>query len=152
MPTTHDGGGWVNTGGHPNGPGSHSLRFTFSEPLDLVVKSNTVDPEEELIVFGSGDKFYEQTFGAAATVTVPFGANNNGLRVVGGGFGLGPQDGAAYGETVSEETSSIVVTHRALVGNKYERIMVGAITVPEPGTMALLLTGLLALVAPLRKK
>ncbi|MEM7316712.1 MAG: PEP-CTERM sorting domain-containing protein, partial [Planctomycetota bacterium] len=154
VPTTHDGGGWIDTGGHPFESGSHSLRFTFSEPLDLVVKSNTVDPEEELIVYGSGPKFYEQSFGSTAVVTNPFGNSGNGLRVVGTGFGLNPDTGAAFGETVSENSRILTVTHKALVGKKFERIMVGSMIqqVPEPSALILIMVGLLTLSGPIRRK
>lgn len=152
VPTTHDGGGWIDTGGHPTQPGSHSLRFTFSEPLNVAIKSNTVDPEEELVVYGAGNKYYEQSFGATATVTNPFGANSNGIRVVGAGFGLDGATGAAYGETVSEDSQSVTVTHRALVGRKFERIMVGAVAVPEPSALVLLMVGMMGLIAPFRRK
>ena len=135
---------WIDLGGHMN-PGSHTLRFDFSAPLQLAVETNTVDSNENVMVYTLGDKVYRHHRGSPPIVQSMIGASAQGIRVQGSAFGMDPVHGASSGEIVSSSVSQMLyVTHQALAENKFERIKVGVV-VPEPSGFCGLLFGVLAL-------
>ena len=139
------GGGFVDTGGHLV-PGSHSLRFTFSENIPTVVEYATVDSDETLSVFNAGS---EQSFpisGAAPTVAFPSG----GISVTGNGQGIDPVTGASSGQILTNGTF-LTVTHTATADLKFERVRIGTL-VPEPNSFGLIAIGGLALIGKRRRR
>lgn len=127
-------------------PGSNSLIFNFSRPIFGVVKVSTLDSQENISVFSTGAEVYAHTSGVVPTVT-NIGSD---IQLNGNGLGLG---GTSQGEIWSgfQEVSRITVTHGALAGNKFERIMVGQV-VPEPNSAALLGIGAFGLLLSGRKR
>ncbi len=135
---------WLNTGGHAD-PGSHSLKFRFSTPVEMFVMTDTVDPNERLYVYATGEKSYQHLRGATPQVVHPLGTTGTGVMVQGSGFGLNPITGSSSGViTIDGESRLLTVTHQALNINKFERIKIG-ILVPEPGTFVLAAVGALGL-------
>ncbi len=123
--------GWINTGGHVV-PGSHSLKFRFSEPVKMVVTTNTVDLNERLFVYAQGDKSYFELRGATPQVEHPVGGTGSGVMVHGNGFGLDPSTGSSSGVIAIDGMSRLLtVTHQALHVNKFEHVKIGLL-VPEP--------------------
>ncbi len=139
------GGGKVNTGGHLV-PGSHSLRFAFSEAIPTVVEFETIDSNETLSVFNGGSESYFPISGADATVSRPTG----GISITGGGLGIDPNSGAASGQVLTSG-NFLTVTHAANASNKFERIRVGTL-VPEPNSFGLIAIGSLALLGRRRRR
>ena len=137
IPTRYAPGiGWINIGGH-RVPGTHALRFSFSEPVPVVVRADTVDMNEHFIVSADGEKEYFVIRGAMPTVANP-GPIANSILLRGKGFGLDPMTGASSGQIlIHGETTDVRVEHEALANEKYERIMIGVVAVPEPQTFVL---------------
>ena len=147
LPTASPFGRWIQTGGHPF-PGEHALRFDFSQPLQLVVKTHSVDPQELLFVEGGGEKAYYHARGSMPVVFNNLGSSAVDMMLNGTGFGLDPLEGAAMGEILTSlEADSFTVTHVATMSNKFERIMIGTL-VPEPHAGLLVLIGTCGLLLP----
>ncbi len=127
-------------------PGSNSLRFDFSEPVRLVVASETVDANEKQSVFTAGTETYMNTSGAAATVT----PNGSGITIMGTAFRITPT-GASFGQTLTSPVSTVTLGYEALAINKYGQWKVGKL-VPEPNSIALLGIGGLGLLMQFRKR
>ena len=139
------GGGWINTGGHLV-PGSHSLRFSFSEEIPTIVEFETIDSEESLGVYNSGSEVLCNISGAAPTGV----RSGGGLIVTGNGTGIDAFSGASHGQIMTFGRF-LTVTHGALADQKYERIKVGTL-VPEPNAFGLLMIGGLGLLGRRRKR
>jgi len=128
--------------------GSDSIRFDFSRPIAAVVKVGTLDSEENVSIFSTGNEIYIPTSGPAPSIT----SVGSGIQLNGNGLGSG---GTATGEILAAgfagTVSSVTVTHTALVDQKFERIMVGQF-VPEPNSAALLSIGAFGLLLSGRKR
>lgn len=127
-------------------PGMNTFRFTFSEPLRLVVRTYTVDSQERAGISTIGSEAYFHDFGANPTITNSLA----GILITGNGTGISPT-GAADGETLTSVASLLTVTHEGFRHNKYEQISVG-VFVPEPSSVSLFGIGLLGLVMRFRKR
>ena len=121
-------------------------RFTFSEPVDLVVATKTVDPDEIQSIFAIGPETYFPGPGGAADVT----PNGSGISITGTGFGFGP-NGSAFGETTSGPSSILTLNYQSLDIDKYGQWMVGKV-VPEPNSIALLGIGGIGMMLRGRKR
>ncbi len=123
-----------------------TLRFTFSQPLDVVVKSGTVDGREKVKITSAGAESYFHDYGAAPTIT----PSGTGIQIQGNGFGINPT-GAARGETLIPGVSLVNVTYSVLADNKFEFFMVGRL-VPEPSGLGAIGMGLLVFLRRLRSR
>lgn len=117
--------------------------------LPLVVKTQTVDPQERVWINASGTESYHHDYGAPPTVSNFM----SGINIEGSGFGINEM-GAALGETTTSG-SQLNIHYRALSPiniNKYEFTMVGTTGVPEPGSMSLLGFAVLGGLSLLRRR
>jgi hypothetical protein len=133
-------------------PGSHSFRFTFSAPLDLVVDTRTVDSNEVHSIFSTAVESYTNTSGAPAVVS----AVGTGISITGSGFGINPT-GAAFGTTTLDApVTRLTLGYRALSTppNKFGQWRVGVVTpaVPEPAAVSLFGIGVLGMLLRLRRR
>jgi hypothetical protein len=133
-------------------PGAHSFRLVFSAPLDLMIETLTVDPNEVQSIFTTANETYVNNSGAPATVT-PTGT---GIAITGNGFGINPT-GAAFGTTTLDApVTTVTLTYQALSTppNKYGqwRIFADKPVVPEPNAIALMGVGALGMLLQLRKR
>ena len=128
-------------------PNSASLRFVFSEPLDLVVSTKTVDADEVQSIFAIGPETYTNQSGAAPVVT-PVGS---GISIAGTSFGISPT-GASFGETTTGPSQLLTLTYEALSTDKFGDWMIGGTVVPEPNSIALLGIGGLGMLMEFRRK
>ena len=136
---------------HHATPASASLKFTFSQPLELVVATNTVDADEVHSIFGVGPESYTHESGAAPTVATV----GSGISITGNGYGINPT-GAAFGDTTTGPTAVLTLTYEALGTTapgleKYGQWMIGKV-VPEPNSVALLGIGGFGMLMQLRRK
>ncbi len=148
--TTTSAGGTTITTNHA-APASSSLRFAFSEPLELVIATKTVDADETHSIFGIGPEAYSHGSGATPTVAT----TGSGISITGVAYGISPT-GASFGETTTGPTSVLTLTYEALGTTapgleKYGQWMVGAV-VPEPNSVALLGIGGLGMLMQFRRK
>ncbi len=129
-------------------PGAHTFRFTFSEPLRLVIKTETIDPKESVTISTSSTETYFHESGAPPTIT----PSMSGISITGNGFRVAP-NGSAFGETLTGEASVLTVSYRAMnnVMTKYNQFAIGTL-VPEPNAIALLGIGGLGMLLQLRKR
>ena len=74
----------------------NEYRFIFSRSIPVVVMTATVDPTEQVRIFGVGNEVYFHGSGDLPTIS-PIGS---GIKMVGNGAGSGPA-GAARGETLT---------------------------------------------------
>ena len=129
-------------------PNSASLRFIFSQPLDLVIATKTVDADEVHSIFAVGSESYTNQSGADPTVT-PVGS---GIAIAGTSFGINPT-GASFGETTTGPSSVLTLTYEALNTEKFGQWMIGGtVVVPEPNSVALLGIGGLGMLMQFRRK
>lgn len=117
-----------------------SLAFNLSEPTDVVIEFNTIDPEEILTfatLFSPGTPAYVHGSGLLPNISSDFDISGNG-------FGLSP-NGVSSGFVIIQGATSFGINYEALANQKFDGISIGKInTVPEPGAFALLLPGFLA--------
>ena len=125
--------------------GSDSIRFQFSRPVSAVIKVGTVDFEENINIFSSGNEFYSHGSGPVPNVN---SIGGGGIQINGNGIGLG---GTAEGSVFTGQVTGVTVTHQALADTKFDRIMVGEF-VPEPNSAALLSIGAFGLLLSGRKR
>ncbi len=127
--------------------GSHSFRFVFSRPLDLVLEVNSVDRHETLSVFTTGTESYMHQFGGSPTVTTPSG----GIALNGVGFGVNPT-GASKGQIITF-ADRMTLSYQSSVSSpvKWERFRLATI-VPEPNTFLMTALGLVGLALRNRKR
>ncbi len=126
--------------------GSHSFRFTFSEPLELQVLTRFVDASEMVGVYGIGPEVYTQTRGSAASEAI----DGSGLKIQGTGYGVNSADGYV---TVGP-THLLTLTYGSMNGSggtKYNEFNIAKV-VPEPNSLSLLGIGALALFRRKRRR
>lgn len=114
---------------------SHGFTFEFSEPIDLIVNTFSLDQQEEYVIKGNSPT-YSNVSGAQPLVSPT--ATDVTLRGV--AFGLDPVTGAAEGNTFVNGTSSVMVTYTAFptLYNKYGSMrLFKAVPVPEPGSCSM---------------
>ena len=144
--TSTSGSGTVIGTNHAS-PASSSLRFVFSEPLEIVVATKTVDASETHSIFGVGTETYTHESGAVPDVLTV----GSGISITGTSFGISPT-GASFGETTTGPTSVLTLTYEALATDKFGQWMIGGTVVPEPNSIALLGIGGLGMLMQFRRK
>lgn len=134
--------------GHLESGDRNQFHLTFDTSLPLVIKTATVDIDEQVEIFGVGPETYVHMNGAAPTLT---NIGTSGLEIQGAGYGVGV--GAAAGETMTygQLNQAVIIRHDSLFRDKYEFFMVGT-TVPEPNSIALLGLGAIGLIMSGRKR
>ncbi len=129
-------------------PGSHSLVFTFSEPIEIELDFIRLDLQERLGVFGIGPETYVHSSGTAPII-VPTGS---GISLFGQGFGPDAADGSVR----TGPTTVLTVSYEALPGadhTKYQSFNLSkVVSVPEPGSLALFGLACLGIFAGSRKR
>lgn len=133
--------------GHLVSGDRNQFHFTFDTSLPVVIKTATVDLDEQVEIIGVGPETYVNMSGGAPTVT-PI---TSGIEIQGTGYGTGT--GAAMGETMTyaQINQAVIVRHDSLRNNKWEFFMVGT-TIPEPNSVGLLGLGAFGLILGGRKR
>lgn len=126
--------------------GSHSFRFVFSEPLQLITELKTVDAQEKVSIFTTGAESYVHNFGGAPVVAFPAG----GISVSGVGFGVNPT-GASHGY-VTSFTDRMTLTYQSLVASPIKWETFRLASVPEPSSFGMIIVAGLGLVLRSRKR
>ncbi len=126
--------------------GSQTFDFTLSEPLRLVVRYTSTDDYEKFDLVTGDILDHTHTLGGPPMLTnIP-----GGQRVMGSAHFMDSM-GASRGYFELGSTTTLAITHNALVIDKYEAFQIGAI-VPEPATASLLISGLMLLAGNLRRR
>lgn len=136
--------------GHLQSGDRNQFHLTFDTSLPLVIKTATVDANEQVELIGVGPETYVHLNGAAPLLS---DVGTSGIEIQGAGFGVGA--GAAAGETMTfaQQNLAVIVRHDSLFNNKYEFFRVGTtVTVPEPNSIALIGLGAIGLVMSGRKR
>lgn len=134
--------------GHLNPNDRNQFHLTFDTSLPLVIKTATVDLDEQVEIIGVGPETYVHMNGAAPTLTA---IGTSGIEIQGTGYGVGV--GAAAGETMTfaQINQAVILRHDSLFRDKYEFFMVGTV-VPEPNSVALIGLGAIGLIMSGRKR
>ena len=133
--------------GHTTANDRNQFLFTFDTSLPVVIRTATVDLDEQVEVIGVGPETYSHNSGGMPTLT-PI---TSGLEIQGTGYGTGT--GAAHGEvlTFAQINQAVYVRHDSLFRDKWEFFKVGTV-VPEPNSIMLLGLGAFGLLLSGRKR
>jgi len=128
----------------------HSFTFTFSEAIDIIIDTFTLDGDEEYTIESDGTEVYTNLTGASPTVS----STGTGILLDGNGFGFDPVTGASNGQTLVTGANSITVSYfGSSSGPKFGSFLLSKpVAVPEPNSAVLLAIGALALVRRPRRK
>lgn len=134
--------------GHLESGDRNQFHLTFDTSLPVVIRTATVDANEQVEIIGVGPETYVHMNGALPLLS---DVGTSGIEIQGSGFGVG--SGAADGETMTfaQQNLAVIIRHDSLFREKFEFFMVGTV-VPEPNSIALIGLGAIGLVMSGRKR